>query len=64
MTLVVPINSWADFGARKNSVWDIVENHYGAHEAQMLRTEVGRSIRAQESLVLRYRPDLSYEPGP
>jgi hypothetical protein len=63
MTLAIPHTSWAELDRRANQVWDALREVYGEAEAELLRRLLAASIADQRSSILRYREDLSYQPG-
>ncbi len=62
MVLLIPRNSWAEF-APEGAFWDMVEEVYGDFETGVLRRMINKSVVSAESLVVAYRPDLSYSPA-
>ena len=62
MTLLVPLASWTDLEPRQPTLWSVIEEVYGAEQANALRATIGSSVRAVHSSVVAYREDLSYEP--
>lgn len=61
MTLMVPLNAWADLEPRQPSLWRVVEDVYGPEQSSALRKEVAASVRAIHTSVVAYREDLSYD---
>jgi len=62
MTLLVPLARWAELEQRQPTVWQVIEDVYGAEQAAALREAIGTSVRTAHSEVVAYRGDLSYEP--
>jgi hypothetical protein len=64
MILAIPRSNWADFEPDETSLWSLMEAVYGQAEAAAIQETIATSIRDQQSSVVAYRPDLSYQPKP
>ena len=57
--LVVPVRNWAGFALPAQSGPAMLTEVYGQDEAREVMQQFGRSVRSQQSYVLRVRSDLS-----
>jgi len=59
---IIPHPNWADFEEPEDSEWSALVEVYGPEEAKALVEKFNNAVWKVESMVLQYRPDLSYTP--
>jgi hypothetical protein len=64
MTLAVPHATWADLAPEEPPLWTLVAEVYGEAGANEIRTAIAATVNRQQSYIVRYREDLSYQPTP
>jgi hypothetical protein len=61
--LLFPMKGWADLAAPTPSFMDMLEKAVGRHDAEALTHALNKCIRREWTAIIKYRPDLSYEPA-
>ena len=62
LILALPRDGWADFKPPEPSVWGMLAEAYGEHDAKIMRATIGDAIVSKENFVSVYRRDLSHVP--
>ena len=61
--LAIPMKSWAEYGQNMEvALWKMVEEVYGDYERDLIRKMWSKSVAHEESFIVSYREDLSYNP--
>ncbi len=63
--LVLPRNSWADFGDQPNvkPFREMLKEAFGQAEADSIVDRIDNSVSSETSEIIQFRPDLSYLPA-
>lgn len=61
--LVISMKGWADLAGPTPSFEEMLEKAVGRHDAEELTHSFGKTVKREWTETLRYRPDLSYNPG-
>ncbi len=62
VTLAIPHDSWADFSEPDPPMHKLLVDVYGETQSEMMWKVVDEAIVDSQSMVVMYRPDLSYTP--